>query len=202
MKKPTEKTMHTILGINEDVYLIKIGEMSQTELDLLRSIPLSKKPSTWNNSTGLPNHDKDDIELSKQYEFDLKPCIEKNSVFYDYKFTNTSDIFKNIIKNRYPKVFNYTRKIFMFLEASFVNLHNDASLCSSRGQIMFVLDNIAEHTLLSINKKNEHILLTPKAGDIVMLDIVSKHALIPNQKLGIDFMFENTFKFMSINFKG
>lgn len=201
MKKPTEYTMHTILGVPESISLIKIGKMSKDELTLLRSIPLSKVPSTWNNSTGLPNHDHEEIALAKQYEFDLQPCIEKNSVYYDYDFKETPEILKNIIKDKYPKVFNYTHKLFMFLEASFVNLHNDSSSCSSRGQIMFILDNIAEHTLLSINNKGEHVLLTPKAGDIVMLDIMSKHALIPNQKLGIDFMFANKLQFMSVNFK-
>lgn len=60
-----------------------------------------------------------------------------------------------------------------------------------RAQINLILDNPAEHKLISISANGDVHVMIPKKGDIVFLDVYCQHAVWSNQDQGYDVMRKN-----------
>jgi len=189
----TDKTKlflyHDLLNLSHSTSIYCVGKINEREVEALKSINASF------NTVGWPSRiEEKDIKISNQYSFDNAPCVENEDFV---KFTTvpseSKQIFKDVIANYFNLNEHYNDKYVDFsgFSAYFAHIHDDSSVADWRAQINFILDNEAQHSILSIDVNGKHHLVTPKSGEIVFLDVHCQHAIIPNQKLGIDVMRNN-----------
>lgn len=205
MNLPLEYVMHDALGVEHDKTVAIIGQMTKDELQLLKSIPHHEDQFGFESEVSAR-----DEELALKYNFNINDCIisdnveEDDFVLFDFGFGKdkaNNNVFRKFIALKYPELFEYEAALNqMYCDTFFANAHHDKEVISSRGQLMFVLENNIGHRLISIDEYNVEHVITPKAGDIVLLDISCIHAVMPNQEQGIEAMRKNTLIFAAMSY--
>lgn len=164
--------MHDLAGVEHSVSLKKIGEIEPDILEqLIVEFPLCE-PIGWDFKE-IDDH----ADFSEQAGVDL--------VFFDddeaikFNFDSFCPLFDEYVSTKYPEIITQSVST-SFCESVYANMHNDLETIASRGQLMFIYENAAEHVLHSFDDNGIHHSITPKAGDIIFLDISCNHALIPS----------------------
>lgn len=163
--------MHDLAGVPHSVSLQKIGEI---ETDIFQTL-LAEFP--YCETVGW-----DFKEVAEHEDFSEQAGVDL--VFFDndesvkFNFDSFCPLFDDYVATKYPEILHYSIST-SFCESVYVNMHNDAETIASRGQLMFIYENLAGHVLHSVDDDGNHHSITPKAGDIIFLDISCNHALIP-----------------------
>lgn len=181
--------VHSIVGVQPSVSLTKIGTLSDEQFSIVSNSFTDCSPIGWDSrSVDI------DIKLANEFKFDLKACLDGDD-FVLFGFTKGAEK-KNQLKILF-EMYPYTNnEVFGVLtcDSYFAHIHNDRETVKSAGQIMFVVENNAQHLLYSKDANGVEHTLVPKKGDVVFLDVWCDHAVIPNQSKGIDFMKANSMK--------
>ena len=183
--------MHDILNIDRNVTMQKLGEMEPD--DLYKYAVAFENISNFSDA-GIdfsirPIYRK----FAKKYGYDLEMAMRENFVEFSYSPKNDIDwkgIFEKIIIKINPAASLDERQISGFhCSGHYVPVHDDDHITyTSRAQLMIIKANVAEHKLYSKRKGHEPVILTPKAGDIILLDTFCDHAVFPNQFKGAEYM--------------
>lgn len=205
MNLPLDYVMHDALGVEHDKTVAIIGQMTEDELQLIKSIPHHEDQFGFESEVSTR-----DEELALKYNFNINDCItsdnieEDDFVLFDFGFGKdkaNNNVFRKFIALKYPELFEYEAALSqMYCDTFFANSHHDKEVISSRGQLMFVLENNIGHRLISIDEYNVEHVIIPKSGDIVLLDISCIHAVMPNQEHGIEAMRKNTLIFAAVSY--
>lgn len=164
--------MHELAGVDYSVSLQKIGEIEPTVFKTL----LDEFPHC--ESIGWDFKEVDEHEdFSEQAGVDL--VFFDNDESIKFNFDSFCPIFDDYVSTLYPAITQYSVST-SFCESVYANMHNDLETIASRGQLMFIYENLAGHVLHSVDDNGIHHSITPKAGDIIFLDISCNHALIPS----------------------
>lgn len=163
--------MHDLAGVPHSVSLQKVGEI---EPDIFKTL-LDEFP--YCESIGWNFKEVDEHEdFSEQAGVDL--VFFDNDESIKFNFDSFCPLFDDYVSTKYPLITEYSVST-SFCESVYANMHNDSETIASRGQLMFIYDNSAGHVLHSVDDAGNHHSITPKAGDIIFLDISCNHALIP-----------------------
>lgn len=205
MNLPLEYVMHDALGVEHNKTMAIVGQLTDDELSLIKSLPHNEDQFGFESEISVTDED-----LAFKYNFNINDCIyhddvkEDDFVLFDFGFGKdkaNNNVFKKIIALKYPEIFEYEAAISqMYCDTFFANAHHDKEVVSARGQLMFILENNIGHRLLSIDENNIEHVITPKAGDIILLDISCIHAVMPNQEHGIEAMRKNTLTFAAVSY--
>lgn len=164
--------MHDLAGVPHSVSLLKIGEIeSEVFNTLLAEFPYCESIG-WNFKE-VDEHE----DFSEQAGVDLVFFDDDESI--KFNFDSFCPLFDNYVSEKYPKIITQSVST-SFCESVYANMHNDIETIASRGQLMFIYENTAGHVLHSVDDAGVHHSITPKAGDIIFLDIGCNHALIPS----------------------
>lgn len=171
MSHPLTYFMHDMENVEHTVSLQKVGQMLDTDLDFLFTQFPVCEPIGWDF---VEKGDNTGYSQSRG----IDPAIFSQDDFLKFNFHDTCFDFDDYLFERYPSIIKESVST-AYCEASYANLHDDANSVKSRGQIMFIFSNESKHTFVSIDDSGVTHELTPKAGDIVFMDIACKHALLP-----------------------
>ena len=178
---------HDLLNLSHDTSMASIGFVSADDLRLLRTIKTEFNTVGW-----PPVIEEKDVEIAKKYAFNNEACIEQDDFvkFCSISEDDDKETFKKVISNYFDLKDHVEEPYFDLVgfSAYFAHLHDDSGNAEWRAQVNFILDNEAEHRILSIDSKGNHHIITPKSGEIIFLEVSCKHAIIPNQKLGYETM--------------
>ncbi len=183
--------IHNLVGANPSTSLAKINVLTNEQLSIAVENFIDCEPMFWPSTL----EDKD-IDFSKKYDFDIASCVEEEDFVMFSFIKSQSDTNKNILDilySIYPDALNYKIGA-LFCDTYFAHVHNDKGSVKSAGQIMFVVENNAGHTIYSKDADGNEHTITPEKGDVILLDVWRDHAIIPNQSKGIDFMRQNAMK--------
>ena len=187
--KVSQFTVHDIVGVDHSVSLAKIGELNSTQLLDATANFTDCDPIGWESSLS-----ETDLNLAKQFAFDMEACtLDEDFVLFGFTKGEQKKAQLQALFNLYPDVANYQFGT-LACDSYFAHVHNDAGTVYSAGQIMFVVENEAEHLLYSKDSTGKEHTFVPKKGDVVFLDVWCDHAVIPNQSKGIDYMRSNGMK--------
>jgi hypothetical protein len=181
--------VHSIVGVQPSVSLTKIGTLSSTQLSTVSASFTDCSPIGWEARAVAI-----DIKFADDFKFDLKACIDDED-FVLFGFTK-DDEKKSQLQTLFELYPETAHEFFGVLtcDSYFAHIHNDQEVVKSAGQIMFVVENNAEHLLYSKDQNGVEHTLVPQKGDVILLDVWCDHAVIPNQSNGIEFMKENGMK--------
>lgn len=164
--------MHDLAGVDYSVSLQKIGDIEPTVFQkLLDEFPYCEAIG-WDFKEVAEHED-----FSEQAGVDL--VFFDNDESIKFNFDSFCPLFDDYVRTRYPEI-NQQSVSTSFCESVYANMHNDLETIASRGQLMFIYENAAGHVLHSVDDNGVHHSITPKAGDIIFLDISCNHALIPS----------------------
>jgi hypothetical protein len=171
MEKALTYFMHDTLHVERAVSIQIIGCLQKDDLiHLIDSFPVCE-PVSWtfvekdqnvgySESVGI-NHELFSRDAFLEFNVD-EDCVE----------------FDTYLNKHYPVIAQQDVTV-MFCSGSYAQLHSDSNSVLSRGQLMFILSNESRHTFISIDDSGVTHELAPSAGDIVLMDIACRHALLP-----------------------
>lgn len=188
-EKENQFKVHNIVGIDPSISLTKVGQLSAEQLSCVSKAFTRCSPIGWEaDSTPI------DKELASRFNFDLDACIaDDDFVLFGFTSGNKKKSQLKTLFSVYPETAHNNFGV-LDCDSYFAHIHDDKEVVKSAGQIMFVVDNIAGHTLYSKDNNGVEHTLIPEKGDIVLLDVWCQHSVIPNQSKGIDFMKANGMK--------
>lgn len=171
----TPWTMHDITATPHDARLRKLGEIPAEQLHRLQEMQVPYFAAGWPLETSALDRD-----ISKRFDVDLNildyGVDEPEVVNFASRWDGMSTV-EQIIIDQYPAITSHRRSVQAF-ESYFAHEHSDEmDIC--RAQIMIIYENPMGHRLYSRSENSVETLLTPRAGDIVLLDTISIHALLP-----------------------
>lgn len=182
--------VHSIVGAQPSVSLTKIGDLSSAQLSNVLASFTDCDPIGWDATNDNP----DDVALSKQFNFDINVCTaDEDFVLFGFTRGEQKQNQLKTLFELYPETAHESFGV-LTCDSYFAHKHNDKDVVRSAGQIMFVVENNAEHILYSKDSNGVEHTLVPKKGDVVLLDVWCDHAVIPNQSKGLDFMKANGMK--------
>lgn len=188
--------VHSLVNVQEDTNLQLIGSLTESQMKIIQDIYDSNEPASIQWPAKLNELD---LAIAKQYQFDADSSVtEEDFVTFGFARSTQAKICANLLAEHFPD-FSVSDIEFSVLTCStyFAHIHDDKENVESAGQVMMILDNPANHTILSRSDSGD-VTLTPKAGDIVFLNIWEKHAVLPCQSHGIDFMKNNPLKMVAL----
>lgn len=171
----TSWTAHDMTGVERGVTLQKIGEITAAQLERIREFDIPYFNSGWPLETSSL-----DIDIAKRLGVDLSilnfSVDEPEVVRFASHWNGQSEIEQMMI-DLYPSITSHRRSMQAF-ESYFAHEHRDEmEIC--RAQIMVVYDNPMGHRLYGRSDEGVETVLAPRAGDLVLLDTISTHALMP-----------------------
>lgn len=170
---------HDLLGLKHDVSLELIEHIGSEFIHhFLDKFP-ECEPVDWQFSK-TPT----DILLANTCYFDINDFSRNESIQFNFEYEHT--YFEQYIYDKYPALTPFITN-FSYCSAVYANLHDDSLVATSRGQLMYILDNPDQHSFLSVND-DKNIMITPMAGDVLFLDIHKPHALIPNTSISTKYL--------------
>lgn len=203
MEMPFEFFVHDALSIERSLSIKVIGSLNENEILLIKSIPHYEDPFGFESEISTI-----DEKMSLKYDFNIDDLInpekdgENDCVLFDFAFgIHKENIFKQFVYEKYPSLKEYPSNMSqIYCSSFFANVHHDKDVITSRGQLMFVLENKIGHRLLSIDENGKEHIVVPTEGDIIFLDISLPHAVFPNQKDGVMSMRENRLVFAGVSY--
>lgn len=131
----------------------------------------------------------DDKSMAEKYDFSAELSIKHaDFVLLSYETEKeTQEALLSKMSEIFPLTKNYNHAFYSF-SVYFAHLHDDRGISKVRGQLNYIHENKAEHSILSVDVHGKHHLVTPKAGDWVFFDVHCQHAVIPNQSKGVRYM--------------
>ena len=179
------------LNIGLETTLKKIFEINKEDINTC--LKYFKKCET----IGWPSEfSKEDISLSKKFEFNSKKIVEEDN-FVKFNLTKNRDKF--LIKFMNEKLNINVINSFISCESYFAHLHDDKDVVEHSGQIMVVLENNGENIIYSVNESGIETTICPNAGDVIFLNIWEKHAVLPSKNKSIKKIKENPIKLLCFN---
>lgn len=176
-------TVHDIVGIDHSVSLAKIGELTAAQLLDATTNFTECDPIGWESTLSDT-----DLKLAEQFSFDMQACTQdEDFVLFGFTKGEQKKAQLKTLFNLYPDVANHQFGA-LSCDSYFAHVHNDVGTVYSAGQLMFVVENEAEHMLYSKDNDGKEHTFVPKKGDVVFLDVWCDHAVIPNQSKGLDHM--------------
>lgn len=165
-----EYFVHDQLKISRDSSLLNIGTLDRILITHLNEHFPPCESVDWH----YPDRD----TFSVDQGVDLSTYANTDSVLFD--FDHVDEAFEAYISSYFtwleqasiPYSISYCR-------ALYAHLHDDKETIEARGQIMFIIDNPSELILYCRDIYGKMTSVTPRAGDVVFLDISQPHALIP-----------------------
>lgn len=174
----TPWTVHDMTGVARAMTLQKIGEITDGQLERIRGFEIPYFHAGWPLDTSDL-----DIDIAKRLGVDLSildySVDEPEIVRFASEWNGQSEIEQMMI-DLYPSISSHRRSMQAF-ESYFAHEHRDEmEIC--RAQIMVVYDNPMGHRLYSRSDDGVETVLVPRAGDLVLLETISTHALMPVTK--------------------
>lgn len=194
--KNMQYKVHDIFGVENSVSLAKIGELTPKQLNTVTANFTDCSPIGWTSNVST-----DDIAFSKKHNFDINVCISEDEDFVMFGFAKgeyKQSQLKTLLEI-YPETSNQVFGV-LTCDSYFAHTHHDQETVRSAGQLMFVVENEANHILYSKDSNGVDHTFVPMKGDIVFLDVWCDHAVIPNQSKGLDFMREHGMKLVCFAF--
>lgn len=184
--EPKADTLHEICGVDPAVSMQLIGQVDEETRAFF-----DENISDYANA-GWPQENNDtDHAIAKQYGFDAEAAVildaEQDNDFAcfarDFK---CSEELKKRFDEALPGLAAWGTDIQAF-SAWYAHCHTDEmDVCTT--QVNLILDNEAQHRLLSIDKEGKHHVCTPQRGELILLDAGCTHAVLPNQAKGLNHM--------------
>lgn len=163
--------MHDMLNVEHNQSIKKIGVLATDALSsLLTHFPICE-PIGW-------RFVEKDENLGYSKESGIDPDVFTRDNFLEFNVDEDCVEFENHLNKHYPLIAQEEVTV-MFCSGSYAQLHSDSNSVKSRGQLMFILSNDSQHTFISIDDNGITHELTPVAGDIILMDIACRHALLP-----------------------
>lgn len=200
MRQEFEYKMHDIVNVPHKQSIAVVGKLTNDEVNILSV--MDNNVDQFSFESEVTSYDE---KNALKFNFNIDACLtDDDFVLLDFSFGRNDEKFKNFVTSKYPEIYNTPlaneQISTMYCNVFFAHMHDDSSVVSSRGQLMFVIENKIGHKLISIDGEGIEHVITPEAGDIIFLDIKCLHSVVPNQELGIDSMRQNGLIFASINY--
>lgn len=181
--------VHSLLNIDPSISLVKIGELTAEQLKAATDSFTNCVPVGWESA--LSDSDK---ALSEKYHFNVDACTAaEDFVMFGFSKHEQKKSQLKILFDLCPESAHVNFGV-LTCDSYFAHKHNDRDTVDSSGQIMFVVDNEANHVLYSQDSSGLEHTLVPKKGDVILLDVWLDHAVFPDQSKGLDFMREHGMK--------
>lgn len=189
--------LHKACHLEETVSLAKVGELTKSELKVLKAIDIQFFEVGW--PSDITQKDRD---LNELYPINLTEAVKRDTfvLLGSVRPDETqSETLETSLISRFPELEDNIPGYDAF-SSYFAHLHNDAEVAEVRGQINLILKNPLGHALVSKSKDGKYHRLVPKAGDIIFLDIHCEHAVISDQSQGFTKMRRNPMQAIFVSF--